>query len=71
MKKAIATFGLLTLVMILTSFTAPQTVSSSDSNPVYGKRILSQDYTAPVYGKRILSQDYTAPVYGKRILSQD
>jgi hypothetical protein len=32
MKKAILTFGLLSLVMVLTSFTAPQTVKATINN---------------------------------------
>ena len=32
MKKAILTFGLFSLMMILTSFTAPETVTVSSNN---------------------------------------
>jgi hypothetical protein len=32
MKKAILTFGLLSLVMVLTSFTAPQTTKATVNN---------------------------------------
>jgi hypothetical protein len=64
MKNSIVTFGLFTLVMVLTSFTTP-------TDNVGGRSEIKTDYTSNVGGRSEIKTDYTSNVGGRSEIKTD
>ena len=69
MKKLISTFGLLMLLMVVTSFTTPNEIGGTSSKPVLGQPIYEIGGTSskPVLGQPIYEIGGTSskPVLGQ------
>ena len=74
MKKSILTIGLFSLVMILTSFTTPETAAKLNNNTsigLTGNQSVGQDRKVDLTGNQSVGQDRKVDLTGNQSVGQD